>query len=201
VRHSHHGHRVVLHEKGVAAGIADVASRIVSLSGDATIVPVVVMDGGGPFGRSLIYEMGLVADIDRRINITVKSYDGQKQKAPTVTMLSEDRIHLSGAGQSRDKQIVIIDDIIETGNTIAAILEHEWIALEVTARPILLASLLTKSPSCSDPLQMRLSDRDRTTKGLKHISAYDLPSRLWVYGFGMDLDGKHRDLPFIAEKS
>lgn len=184
----------------IAIGILDVATRLADMVEGRTIVPLVVMEGGDCFGRGLIEQSQCIGcDVDRRLNITVKSYDGQKQREPTVTMSLEDRLHLTRAAQSHDHQIVIIDDLVETGSTIRAILNHEWIALETTARPLLLATLLTKLPQAYIP-PLTADRSQRTTMGLRHVSAFDIPSNRWVYGFGMDLDGKHRDLPCIMEK-
>ena len=76
---------------------------------------------------------------------------------------------------------MLIEDIVDTGRTIAAL--REWLAAR-GARSVRVVTLLSK-PS------RRVVDVD-----VEHIG-FEIPDE-FVLGFGMDLDGRYRELPDVV---
>jgi hypoxanthine phosphoribosyltransferase len=81
----------------------------------------------------------------------------------------------------RDKHVVLVEDIIDSGHTIASVLE-----LLETRQPksLKVCSLLDKA------------ERREAIVPI-HYRGFSIPNK-FVFGYGLDLDEYHRNLPFIG---
>jgi len=77
------------------------------------IVFVCVMDGGFMFFSDLIKKIKYPIEVDF---VQCKSYEGQTQKQVTISKKSKIDV--------KDKTVFIVDDILDSGNTMRVLIEH-----------------------------------------------------------------------------
>jgi hypoxanthine phosphoribosyltransferase len=136
---------------------------------DDDVVMICVLNGGFMFFSDLVKEMSIDFEVDF---IRAKSYNGQDQGVVRISKDIETNIE--------EKYVYVVDDFYDTGNTLERILEH---LSTLNPRSLQMITLLTRDTS---PLSE-----------YPHISGFMIQDQ-WVYGMGMDLDGKSRNLPYIC---
>ncbi len=121
------------------------------------------------------------ADLSRALNVdhtvdflSVQSYVGRR---PTGKV----RIKKDVDDELQGRHVLVVEDIVDTGATLQAILD-----ILGTKRPASLrvAALLNKAPR-------------RRSSGRPDYVGFEIPNR-FVVGYGLDLDGHYRGLPYIA---
>ena len=131
-----------------------------------------VLDGAFRFYSDLV---GCVTEKVLCDFIKVSSYDGKEQGAM--------KIHKFPKYPIKDRDIIIVDDILDTGNTIKYIIDQ---LNHYNPKSITVITLLHRKDS---PI----------LKGVKHIKGYEIGDE-WVAGYGMDdLEGTSRNLNYIYE--
>ncbi|MFT4516264.1 MAG: hypoxanthine phosphoribosyltransferase [Planctomycetota bacterium] len=135
---------------------------------------VQVIQGARPFAR--VIQDGLAGDLTV-YEVRAKSYAGtQSTGKVSITMLGDlDDAVVKG------RDIVLLEDIVDTGRTIAALREHFG---QLGARSVRVASLLSKPA------------RRVVEVAVEHIG-FEIPDE-FVIGFGMDLDERFRELPDVV---
>ena len=129
-----------------------------------------VIEGARPFAR--LVQQSLPGSLPVH-EVRAKSYQGtQSTGAVQITML-----HGLGQAEVDGRDVVLLEDIVDTGRTIAALREHFG---KLGARSVRVASLLSK-PS-----------RRVVEVAVEHIG-FEIPDE-FVIGFGMDLDNRYREL-------
>jgi len=138
--------------------------------GDDPPCLVQVIQGARPFAR--LIQQGLAGDLPI-YEVRAKSYQGTQSTGDVaITMLgSLDAAAVNG------HHVVLLEDIVDTGRTIAALRSH---FLGLGALSVRVAALLSK-PS-----------RRVVEAEVEHIG-YEIPDEL-VLGFGMDLDERYREI-------
>ncbi|MEC8252939.1 MAG: phosphoribosyltransferase family protein [Planctomycetota bacterium] len=151
----------------------ELARELHAALGDEPPCLIQVVEGARPFARLLQQAFEGQALYDVR----AKSYAGTESTG-------EVRIDLLG-GLGREvvagREVVLIEDIVDTGRTIAALRQR---FLEFGARRVRVASLLSK-PS-----------RRVVEVEVEHVG-FEIPDE-FVLGFGMDLDERYRELPDVV---
>jgi len=134
---------------------------------------VQVVEGARPFAR--LVQLGCGAEVMH--DVRAKSYEG------TVSTGSVQVEMLGGFGAMDvvDREVVLIEDIVDTGRTVEALRAH---FLALGAKRVRVVALLSK-PS------RRVVDVE-----VEHIG-FEIPDE-FVIGFGMDLDERYRELPDIV---
>ena len=134
---------------------------------------VQVVEGARPFAR--LVQLGCGAEVLH--DVRAKSYEG------TVSTGSVQVEMLGGfsAMDVVDREVVLIEDIVDTGRTVEALRAH---FLALGAKRVRVVALLSK-PS------RRVVDVE-----VEHIG-FEIPDE-FVIGFGMDLDERYRELPDIV---
>mgnify|MGYP001826779053 CR=1 FL=1 len=124
-----------------------------------------------------------LADLSRRLSIprtiefiAVSSYPDGDVSSGAVRLVMDVR------GNIEDRHVLIVEDIVDTGHTLAYLME-----LLESHRP---ASIR----SCA---LVRKAERAEVDVELDYLG-FDIPDE-WVVGYGLDYAEKHRTLPFIAE--
>ena len=134
---------------------------------------VQVVEGARPFAR--LVQQGFVGQ--RMHDVRAKSYEGTVSTGEVqIEMLGG-----FGAMDVVDREVVLIEDIVDTGRTIEALRAH---FLALGARRVRVIALLSK-PS------RRVVDVQ-----VEHIG-FEIPDE-FVIGFGMDLDERYRELPDVV---
>jgi hypoxanthine phosphoribosyltransferase len=133
----------------------------------------------GVLKGSVIFLADLMREIDLPLTIdfmSVSSYKGGTQSTGDVEILKD----LSNP--IRGKDVIVVEDIIDTGLTLSRLLE---ILASRGANSIRLATFLDKP-------------EPRIHKHVKiDYTGFVVPNR-FVVGYGLDAAGRYRNLPFVA---
>lgn len=141
------------------------------------LVLLIVLDGSMVFGVDLLKELGKKEIYPEIRTISVSSYEGQEHLGP--------RMNKEWGDSLENRDIIIIEDIVDTGDTINYI---KRLLLDSPNQPstIEVASLLVRN----------LCEEKPVFKG------FVIDEGLWVYGYGMDTPQyKNRSLPNIYVKT
>lgn len=138
----------------------------------ARIVLVPIMVGSVIFLADLMRELPLKLSLGL---VAVSSYPGQSVQSLGATMRSELPQNLSG------KHVLIIDDILDSGRTLA-----------------LVRSLIMEQSPASCRICVLLNKRvARSVEVRAEYVGFEIPDA-FVVGYGLDFDGHYRNLPDIG---
>ena len=122
-------------------------------------------------------DLAKMLDMDVRLDfMTVSSYGGGTQSSGAVQIKKDLDHHIDG------KHVLIVEDIIDSGNTLSALIP--MLKLRNPAS-IEVATLLDKS-----------SRREKHDVNVKY-TGFTIPDE-FVVGYGLDYDQKYRNLPYIG---
>jgi hypoxanthine phosphoribosyltransferase len=157
----------------IAERVRELGAQITAEYAGNELVLVGVLKGSCVFMADLMRAIDLPITIDF---MSVSSYKDGTQSTGDVEILKD----LSNP--IRDKDVIVVEDIVDTGLTLTRLLE---ILGSRGARSIRLASLLDKP-------------EPRIKKELKiDYTGFVIPNK-FVVGFGLDVAGRYRNLPFIG---
>ncbi|MCP4749734.1 MAG: hypoxanthine phosphoribosyltransferase [Proteobacteria bacterium] len=166
--------RIMFARKRIEERVAELGQEISNAYRGKEIVMVVLLRGSFIFAADLIrvLEPEVVVDF-----MVVSSYQG-KETSGEVRIIKDlsENIH--------DRHVLVVEDIVDTGLTMSKILEV----------------LKSRSPKSLEICTL-LNKPDRRIKeiGLKYIG-FSIDDK-FVVGYGLDVDQKYRQLPYIAELS
>jgi hypoxanthine phosphoribosyltransferase len=190
-----------------SAEIADAEKAMaVTVANRATgkrVVVVQVMEGARQFSNGLLWALGNYLDSEKLDvgSLTARSYDGDKSTGKVDIKIGETlNLLLWDIYVWPLHRLVIVDDIYDTGRTAKAIVtylhEHYLIPYECMEVVTLLwkppMSLISEPPLPPPPIETS------TPVSVPVFSALPVPDT-FVVGYGLDYNGKYRDLPHIAE--
>lgn len=153
--------------------ICELGAEIAEEYAGKELVLVGVLKGSCIFHADLMRAIDLPLSIDF---MAVSSYKDGTRSTGDVEILKD----LSNP--IRDKHVIVVEDIVDTGLTLSRLLE---ILGSRGARSIRLASFLDKP----EPRIMKVLKIDYT--------GFVVPNK-FVVGYGLDAAGRYRNLPFIA---
>jgi len=135
-----------------------------------------VMLGAIPFMEALVQNLSIRTECHW---IRMSSYCGTTGKVRSPKSLAEPTKRFRGDTQFNN-HILLVDDILETGETLNIIQKkYEWPGDDIRT------AVLLRKPG----------------KALSGITAdfvgFDIPDN-FVVGYGLDYDGQYRDLPYVA---
>lgn len=154
----------------IRARVAQIARAVSDDCREGTPLIVCVLNGAFPFASDLFRQL----DIDAEITfIRLRSYEGTSSTGVVkeVVGLTED---ISG------RDVVIVEDIIDTGRTIARLVEDLRKRNPASVR---VASLLYKPDTCCAGVA-------------PDYVGFTIPPK-FIIGYGLDIDGLARNLPDI----
>ena len=164
---------VLFSEQQIKERIHDLGAEITRDYAGRDLVLVSVLKG------SCVFLADLMRSIDLRLTIdfmSVSSYKNELKSSGDVEILKD----LSNS--IRGKEVLVVEDIIDTGLTLTRLLE---ILGSRGANSIKLASFLDKpEPRINKALQI-------------DYTGFVVPNK-FVVGYGLDAAGRYRNLPFIA---
>ncbi len=157
----------------ISERIAELGKEISAQYEGKELVLVGVLKGSCPFLADLMRQIDLKMTIDF---MAVSSYKDGTRSTGDVEILKD----LSNP--IRGKNVIVVEDIVDTGLTLSRLLE---ILGTRGAESIRLASFLDKP-------------EPRIKKELKiDYTGFSVPNE-FVVGYGLDAAGRYRNLPFIA---
>ena len=168
------GIRILIDEQRIAERVERLAGELErdleELRGSVTLVPV--MTG------SMLFASDLIRHLKRPVRIapvTVQSYPGSSTRSRGA------RLQTPIPDALKDTHVVIIDDILDSGGTLA-ILRRLMKAVEPAS--VRACVLLRKNV-------------EHDISAICEYTGFDIPDR-FVVGYGLDYDGLYRNLPFIG---
>ena len=167
--------RILIPRRRIAARIRALAGRMAADFDERPMMLVAVMTGSMIFVADLIRHLPMKMRIHL---IGLSSYRGGATENQGVKTLGQRGQELAG------KRVLIIDDILDSGRTLAATVDA---CREAGAESVRTCVLLRKPPA------------RRKAGGLNEVDyvGFDVPD-VWVVGYGLDYDDYYRNLPDIA---
>lgn len=169
-----HRIEVLFGESEIAGRIASIAREVAAVK-PVRLLVVPILKGSFVFAADLIrafHRAGLLPEVDFMM---LASYRDRTVSSGRVEVLRDIETDV------RERDVLIIDDILESGRTLAY--AKDLLAAR-GARRVLTAVLLDKPGH-------RAADIDADFKG------FDCPDR-FVVGYGMDMAHAYRELPFVG---
>lgn len=164
---------ILIDEKQLQARIQELGAEISQDYQDGNLLLICILRGGVPF---MVHLSRNITSPHMMDFMAVSSYGiGKRESSGTV------RVALDLQTDIRDKDVLLVEDIVDSGHTIASVLE--MLSLR-QPRSLKVCALLDKS------------ERREAVVPI-HYRGFDIPNK-FVFGFGLDLDEYYRNLPFIG---
>ena len=165
--------RVLISEADVNRRISEVAARISEDYKGREVHLICILKGGVFFTCELTKRLTIPVSLDF---MSVSSYGAGTESSGVVKIIKDLDEPLEG------KHVVIVEDIIDSGRTLAYLLE---ILDKRGPKYIRLCTLLDKP--------------ERRVKKQVHVdyTCFTIPDE-FVVGYGLDYDQKYRNLPYIG---
>ena len=128
---------------------------------------IAILNGSFMFASDLFKELTMEAEI---CFIKLASYKGTKSTGNVITSIGLDE-------PLKDRHVVIIEDIVDTGNTLTKFLPQLYNQQPASLK---IAALLQKPEALEHPLDL-------------HYVGFSVPNK-FLLGFGLDYDGLGRNL-------
>jgi hypoxanthine phosphoribosyltransferase len=164
---------ILIDEESLKQRTAELGTQISADYPDGNLLLICILRGGVPF----------LVDLSRKITsphamdfMAVSSYGiGKRESSGTV------RVSLDLQTDIRDKDVLLVEDIIDSGHTIASVLELLNIR---QPRSLKVCALLDKA------------ERREAVVPI-HYCGFTIPNK-FVFGYGLDIDEYYRNLPFVG---
>ncbi|MFN2225890.1 MAG: hypoxanthine phosphoribosyltransferase [Anaerolineae bacterium] len=165
--------RILVDGDALRRRIAELGRQISADYEGRDLVLVCVLKGGIAFLIDLMRAIDIPHEVDF---LAISSYGrGQRESSGAVRLVMD----LKGDIAGRD--VVIVEDIVDSGQTMDYLLRLFWARQPASLR---VCTLLNK-PS-----------RRTVDVSLDYVG-FDIPDE-FVLGYGLDLDEKYRNLPYVA---
>lgn len=165
--------RILISQEALQNRIAELGQEISADYAGKDLVLICVLKGGITFLTDLMRKITVPHEVDF---LAISSYGvGQRESTGAVRLVMD----LKGDIAGRD--VLIVEDIVDTGQTMDYLLRLFWARQPASLR---VCTLLDK-PS-----------RRTIDVSLDYIG-FDIPDE-FVLGYGLDLDEKYRNLPYVA---
>ena len=164
---------VLIDEETLQKRVAELGDEISQDFKDEKLLMVCILRGGVMFLTDLIRHVTSPVAIDF---MSVSSYGSGKRESS-----GEVRITLDLRTSLKDRHVILVEDIIDSGHTIASVLD-------------LLSTRHPKSLSVCTLLDK--AERREVEVPIRY-RGFTIPNK-FVFGYGLDLDEYYRNLPFIG---
>ena len=164
--------RILLTRTAIARRVGKIAGQIAHAYGNREVVIVPVLTGSMIFMADLIRRLPLKMRIDV---VAVSSYPNGSTASRGASIMFPGSLPMKG------REVLIIDDILESGQSLAAV-----------------AKLMRRRGAKSVKTCALLRKPQAIEKGLAaDFMGFDIPDE-FVVGYGMDYNHYYRNLPYIA---
>lgn len=160
--------------KSIAAKIEDLATRIENdFAGTDKLVVVGLLRGSFVFIADLVRELDLPVEVDF---LEASSYGDAMESSREVRIFKD----LRGTIENRD--VLIVEDIIDTGHTLAHVAEF----------------LMSKHPARLSTIALLDKPARREVDYKPDYVGFEIPDE-FVVGYGIDFAQRNRNLPYIGK--
>jgi hypoxanthine phosphoribosyltransferase len=171
----HHIRQVLYSADQIEARVRALVHEMAEACRSENLVMIGILRGSFIFLADLVRELWR-QDVHPRIDfMTLESYGAGTQSSGTVRVAKDVGMAVAGA------DVLVVDDILDTGRTLSFARQH---LLALGARSVRTCALLDKParrivPFTADYIGFTIEDR-------------------FVVGYGLDYDGRYREVPHIA---
>ena len=166
---------ILVDEKTLQNRVAELGAEISRdyADSDGSLLLICILRGGVPFLVDLMRHISVPHMIDF---MAISSYGvGARESSGNVRLTMDLQTNI------RDKHVLLVEDIIDSGHTIASVLEL----------------LETRQPKSLKVCSLLDKEERREAIVPVHYRGFSIPNK-FVFGYGLDLDEYHRNLPFIG---
>ena len=164
--------QILLPQEVIEKRVQEIGQEIDRYYQDREIIIITLLDGAIVFTADLIRNLAIPLRLDC---LRVSSYGNSTDPETAPRILS------SLKSDVRDKHVLLVDDILDTGNTLQSVLN------EVTS----------KQPASVHSCVF-LDKPERRQNGFKaDWSGFSIPDE-FVVGYGLDYAGRYRQLPYVG---
>jgi hypoxanthine phosphoribosyltransferase len=164
---------ILIDERALQARIKELGTEISADYTNGNLLLICILRGGVPF----------LVDLSRHITsqhmmdfMAVSSYGVGKRESNGAV-----RVTFDLQTDIRDKDVLLVEDIVDSGHTIASVLEMLQLRHPHSLK---VCALLDKA------------ERREAVVPI-HYRGFSIPNK-FVFGYGLDLDEYYRNLPFIG---
>ena len=164
---------VLVPEDKLQARIKELGEQITADYPDGDLLLICILRGGVPF----------LVDLSRNITsphmidfMAVSSYGVGKRESSGSA-----RVTLDLQTDIRNKNVLLVEDIVDSGHTILSVLQM----------------LETRQPKTLKVCALLDKHERREADVPIHYLGFSIPNK-FVFGYGLDLDEYHRNLPFVG---
>jgi hypoxanthine phosphoribosyltransferase len=159
--------------KAIAARVESLAKEISEqFDGTEKLVVVGLLRGSFIFIADLVRELDLPVEVDF---LEVSSYGNSTESSREVRILKDLR------GEIKDRDVLVVEDIIDTGHTLAHVLDI----------------LATRHPKRVEVCALLDKPSRREVEVKARWIGFEIPDR-FVVGYGIDYAQRNRNLPHIG---
>ena len=164
---------VLVSEEELKAKVAELGAQISKDYEGKNLVLVSILKGSVVFMADLMRAVSIPCNIDFMV---VSSYGGSNTTTSGLVKIIKD-LDVSVKGRN----VLIVEDIIDTGRTLASLVE-----------------LLKSRDAASVKICTLLDKPDRRVKTVKpDYVGFEVPNE-FVVGYGLDFQGHYRNLPYVG---
>ncbi len=164
--------KILFTEEEIRAKVKEIAEKLNNDYKGEEAVMVCVLKGSLPFYADLIRLLEFPVEFDM---VCVSSYGASTESS------GELKIRLDSGVSFENKNVIIVEDILDTGNTLTNLMNH----------------FKNKNPKSMKLCCML----DKPSRRIRDIYAdyvgFEIPDE-FVVGYGLDYDEKYRQLPYIG---
>lgn len=164
---------ILIDEKRLQARVKELGAQISADYNNDSLLLICILRGGVPF----------LVDLSRQITIphmvdfmAVSSYGAGKRESTGFA-----RVTLDLQTNVRGRDVLLVEDIVDSGTTIASVLEL----------------LSTRQPKSIKICALLNKPERRETEVRIDYCGFTIPNK-FVFGYGLDLDEYYRNLPFVG---
>jgi hypoxanthine phosphoribosyltransferase len=140
---------------------------------NGTLLLICILRGGVPFLVDLMRQITIPHMVDY---MAISSYgSGARESAGNVRLTMDLQTNI------RDKHVLLVEDIIDSGHTIASVLEL----------------METRQPKSLKVCVLLDKEERREAVVPVHYRGFVIPNK-FVFGYGLDIDEYYRNLPFVG---
>jgi hypoxanthine phosphoribosyltransferase len=164
---------ILIDEETLQARIRELGAQISADYPDGSLLLICILRGGVPF---MVHLSRYIEAPHMMDFMAVSSYGvGKRESSGAV------RVSLDLQMDIRDKDVLLVEDIVDSGHTIASVLELLNLR---QPRSLKVCALLDKAERREAAVPI-------------HYRGFTIPNK-FVFGFGLDLDEYYRNLPFVG---
>jgi len=164
---------ILVDEVALQARVKELGAEISADYADGNLLLICILRGGVPFLVDLMRHITVPHMVDF---MAISSYGkGARESTGNVRLTMDLQTNI------RDKHVLLVEDIIDSGHTIASVLQL----------------LETREPQSLKVCALLDKEERREAVVPLHYRGFSIPNK-YVFGYGLDLDDYYRNLPFVG---